>query len=112
MLQFKLQIGFAFVASVLSVCAYLYSFKPYTGRSPPWYPTRECCMHERILLNIFLAAGGSYKSWEESYRKAADMVNKMSLIEKVNITTGTGWAMGQCVGNTGKSRFLEYLYTY
>lgn len=28
---------------------------------------------------------------------------KMSLIEKVNITTGTGWQMGLCVGNTGMS---------
>lgn len=25
----------------------------------------------------------------------------MTLIEKVNITTGTGWQMGLCVGNTG-----------
>lgn len=29
------------------------------------------------------------------------MVSKMSLIEKVNVTTGTGWQMGLCVGNTG-----------
>lgn len=29
------------------------------------------------------------------------MVKKMSLIEKVNITTGTGWAQDLCVGNTG-----------
>jgi hypothetical protein len=27
----------------------------------------------------------------------------MSLPEKVNITTGTGWQMGLCVGNTGKA---------
>lgn len=27
----------------------------------------------------------------------------MTLIEKVNITTGTGWQMGLCVGNTGMS---------
>lgn len=29
------------------------------------------------------------------------MVKKMSLIEKVNITTGTGWAQDLCVGSTG-----------
>jgi beta-glucosidase len=29
------------------------------------------------------------------------MVQKMSLVEKVNITTGVGWQMGLCVGNTG-----------
>ena len=26
----------------------------------------------------------------------------MSIVEKVNVTTGTGWQMGMCVGNTGK----------
>lgn len=29
------------------------------------------------------------------------MVEKMTLIEKVNLTTGVGWQMGLCVGNTG-----------
>lgn len=42
------------------------------------------------------------REWEESYRKAQQMVQEMTLVEKVNITTGTGWQMGLCVGNTGK----------
>jgi beta-glucosidase len=29
------------------------------------------------------------------------MVERMSLVEKVGVTTGTGWQMGLCVGNTG-----------
>lgn len=29
----------------------------------------------------------------------------MSIAEKVNVTTGTGWQMGLCVGNTGKILF-------
>ena len=29
------------------------------------------------------------------------MVKRMSLVEKVNITTGTGWMSNMCVGNTG-----------
>lgn len=29
------------------------------------------------------------------------MVDRMNLVEKVGITTGTGWQMGLCVGNTG-----------
>ena len=41
--------------------------------------------------------GGTIKSWEESYKKAAIMVNKMSLLEKVNVTTGIGWSSGLCV---------------
>ncbi|WQF82646.1 Putative glycoside hydrolase, family 3, glycoside hydrolase family 3 domain, immunoglobulin [Colletotrichum destructivum] len=59
---------------------------PPTGLSPPWYPTPK---------------GGISKNWAESYRKAGEMVSKMTLPEKVNITTGTGWMMGLAVGTTG-----------
>ena len=62
------------------------------------------------------------KSWEEAYNKAYKLVSQMSLVEKgmfipcgdvekrqntkishfsVNITTGTGFSLGPCVGNTG-----------
>lgn len=47
--------------------------------------------------------GGTIQSWEDSYTKAHDLVQNMTLIEKINITTGTGWQMGLCVGNTGTS---------
>ncbi|OLN96450.1 putative beta-glucosidase E [Colletotrichum chlorophyti] len=59
---------------------------PPTGLSPPWYPTPK---------------GGISKKWAESYRKARDLVSEMTLPEKVNITTGTGWMMGLAVGTTG-----------
>jgi hypothetical protein len=59
---------------------------PLDGQSPPWYPTPP---------------GGTVSQWEESYKKAADLVKKMTLPEKVNVTTGTGWQMGLAVGNTG-----------
>lgn len=36
-----------------------------------------------------------------SYHKAAAMVGNMTLAEKVNITTGTGWMMGLAVGTNG-----------
>ncbi|KAM7192079.1 family 3 putative glycoside hydrolase [Naviculisporaceae sp. PSN 640] len=39
--------------------------------------------------------------WEEAYAKAKDFVSQLTLLEKVNLTTGTGWASEQCVGNTG-----------
>ncbi|EFQ97211.1 beta-glucosidase 1 [Nannizzia gypsea CBS 118893] len=39
--------------------------------------------------------------WKDSYLKAQSLVNNMTLVEKVNITTGVGWKMGLCVGNTG-----------
>ena len=56
------------------------------GESPPWYPAPR---------------GGTMSRWESAYEKAWDIVRNMTLAEKVNITTGTGWEMGLCVGNTG-----------
>ena len=59
---------------------------PLYGLSPPWYPTPR---------------GGTARSWAESYRKASSMVRRMTLAEKVNVTTGTGWMMGLAVGTNG-----------
>lgn len=59
---------------------------PSDGESPAWYPA---------------PSGGTDPSWEAAYKKAGEMIRKMDVIEKVNITTGTGWMMGPCVGNTG-----------
>lgn len=59
---------------------------PEDGESEPWYPTPK---------------GGTVRMWEKSYERAADLVSQMTLVEKVNITTGTGWSMDMCVGNTG-----------
>ncbi|KAH7196454.1 glycoside hydrolase superfamily [Fusarium flagelliforme] len=59
---------------------------PVDGQSPPWYPSPK---------------GGTSKNWEKSYELAARLVGKMTLAEKVNITTGTGWSMGLAVGTTG-----------
>jgi beta-glucosidase len=59
---------------------------PNDGESEPWYPSPR---------------GGSVKQWQESYKKAAKLVDQMTLVEKVNVTTGLGWSMGMCVGNTG-----------
>lgn len=47
--------------------------------------------------------GNGVGNWSAAYEKASRLVSKMSLTEKVNITTGTGWRMGPCVGNTGSA---------
>jgi beta-glucosidase len=39
--------------------------------------------------------------WEDAYAKAKDFVSQLTLLEKVNITTGTGWMSERCVGNVG-----------
>jgi hypothetical protein len=56
------------------------------GHSPPSYPSPW-------------ASGGL--GWDEAYAKARAFVSQLTLPEKVNITTGTGWTQEQCVGNTG-----------
>ncbi|SPQ19916.1 ec61a59a-5322-4557-b4b8-4fcf4ba06c9d [Thermothielavioides terrestris] len=63
-----------------------YQEEPPYGQSPPWYPTPK---------------GGIAQSWAASYEKAAKLVGKMTLAEKVNVTTGTGWQMGLAVGTNG-----------
>ncbi|CAG8931194.1 unnamed protein product [Penicillium salamii] len=54
--------------------------------SPPYYPTPP---------------GGWIADWSEAYSKAQHIVSNMTLAEKVNLTTGTGFFMGPCVGQTG-----------
>jgi len=66
---------------------------PENGESEPWYPTPR---------------GGTVEGWKDSYKKAADLVGQMTLVEKVNITTGIGWQMGMCVGNTGPVERLGF----
>lgn len=39
--------------------------------------------------------------WQYAFDKARKLVDRMSIPEKVNLTTGTGWGSGPCVGNTG-----------
>ncbi|KAH8908263.1 glycoside hydrolase family 3 protein [Coniochaeta sp. PMI_546] len=63
-----------------------YKDEPPYGQSPPWYPTPK---------------GGASANWAESYKKASAMVSRMTLAEKVNVTTGTGWMMGLAVGTNG-----------
>jgi beta-glucosidase len=87
-----------FVAAVVLLLATggIWAWKasvPKDGLSPPWYPTPK---------------GGSDKLWEESYKKAAAMVKQMTLPEKVNITTGTGWSMDMCVGQVGGVPRLKF----
>ncbi|KAK3358051.1 glycoside hydrolase family 3 protein [Lasiosphaeria hispida] len=39
--------------------------------------------------------------WEEAYAKAKAFVSQLTLLEKVNLTTGVGWEGEQCVGQVG-----------
>ncbi|KAI5804404.1 putative beta-glucosidase [Geopyxis carbonaria] len=57
-----------------------------TSYSPPHYPSPRTD-----------GAG----DWREAYTKAHEFVGQLTLLEKVNLTTGTGWQNDHCVGNVG-----------
>ncbi|THC97001.1 hypothetical protein EYZ11_003505 [Aspergillus tanneri] len=67
--------------------------------SPPYYPSPW--------------ANGQGE-WADAYERAVDIVSQMTLAEKVNLTTGTGWMLDKCVGQTGSVpsplgiRFSDY----
>ncbi|KAG9234442.1 putative beta-glucosidase A [Amylocarpus encephaloides] len=54
--------------------------------SPPFYPSP------------WMTSTGE---WADVYAQAKDFVSQLTLLEKVNITTGVGWASERCVGNVG-----------
>lgn len=89
--RFCCMLGVLFVATLVlllsagGIWVYKVGGVPGDGDSEAWYPAPK---------------GGKVESWRESYEKAAQMVGQMTLVEKVNVTSGTGWSMGMCVGNT------------
>ncbi|CAI5756194.1 unnamed protein product [Candida verbasci] len=59
-------------------------------------------MEYRIQTHFPSPVGGRLENiWQKAYERARKVVDKMSITEKVNLTTGTGWGSGPCVGNTG-----------
>ncbi|KAJ9254087.1 CAZyme family GH3 [Paecilomyces variotii] len=54
--------------------------------SPPFYPSPW--------------ANGQGE-WADAYNRAVQFVSQLTLAEKVNLTTGTGWEQERCVGETG-----------
>ncbi|PIA91721.1 putative beta-glucosidase A [Cercospora beticola] len=45
--------------------------------------------------------GEGLGDWADAYAKAQAFVSGLTLMEKVNLTTGTGWESQKCVGNVG-----------
>ncbi|TVY80969.1 putative beta-glucosidase A [Lachnellula suecica] len=61
--------------------------------SPPHYPSPWM-------------RGGN--GWQDAYAKAQAFVSQLTLLEKVNLTTGVGWEGEACVGNTGSIPRLNF----
>jgi len=47
--------------------------------------------------------------WQDAYAKAQQFVSQLTLLEKVNLTTGVGWEGEACVGNTGSIPRLNFV---
>ncbi|EHY54565.1 hypothetical protein HRR83_004314 [Exophiala dermatitidis] len=45
--------------------------------------------------------GSGSGDWAAAYEKARAFVSQLTLLEKVNLTTGVGWESEKCVGNVG-----------
>jgi beta-glucosidase len=63
-----------------------FTFASFNETSPPKYPSP------------WMNGEGE---WAEAYSKAKAFVSQLTLTEKVNLTTGTGWETQSCVGQTG-----------
>nr|ANR02040.1 beta-glucosidase [Amesia atrobrunnea] len=61
---------------------------PFPGYPSPWAAP---------IANLTVAD----PSWAAAYAKAIAFVSNLTLTEKVNLTTGTGWEADRCIGNTG-----------
>ncbi|KAL0097808.1 glycoside hydrolase family 3 protein [Phycomyces blakesleeanus] len=59
-----------------------------------------------LILLVACASASKSKSgvdlltWDAAYVKANKLVSQMSLKQKVDVSTGVGWGVGACVGNT------------
>ncbi|RMZ85792.1 hypothetical protein DV737_g363, partial [Chaetothyriales sp. CBS 132003] len=65
------------------------AWSDYSGplaTSPPSYPSPW---------------GEGTGNWSAAYEKARSFVSQLTLLEKVNLTTGVGWEGERCVGNVG-----------
>ncbi|KAK0185894.1 glycoside hydrolase family 3 protein [Armillaria mellea] len=94
--------SFSYVSSPATTTRHLVPISSYTF-SPLPSPTGRSGI--QTDPHIPPAVGASYvpdysSAWTTAYTKAKNLVAKMTLEEKVNVTTGIGWAIGRCVGNT------------
>ncbi|ORX45863.1 glycoside hydrolase [Hesseltinella vesiculosa] len=53
-----------------------------------------------LLIVQGLSLVAAQRSWEEAYSLARPLIDQMSLEQKVNMTTGMGWTITPCVGNS------------
>lgn len=85
-----MRLGLLSVAAVVALTEVVFG---YGEVSPPSYPSP--------WMN-----GGN--GWQAAYAKAQHFVSQLTLLEKINLTTGVGWEGDACVGNTGSIPRLNF----
>lgn len=63
------------------------------------FPAHALDAPERFYPSTW--GSGGPDGWDDAYEKAREFVSQLTLAEKVNLTTGTGWQADRCVGVTG-----------
>ncbi|EIW75053.1 hypothetical protein CONPUDRAFT_140249 [Coniophora puteana RWD-64-598 SS2] len=80
-----------------------YSFTPYPtptlAPAPPIFPATDPLYPPPITSDLNVVPDYA-PAWAAAYAKAEALIANFTIEQKVNITTGVGWANGLCVGNT------------
>ncbi|KAG2356919.1 glycoside hydrolase family 3 protein [Suillus spraguei] len=87
---------------VITIPLSSYSFTPYPTPTlnprPPVFPATDP-LNPPYVSSDPQAVPDFAPAWAAAYQKAKDFISDYTIEEKVNITTGVGWANGLCVGN-------------
>ncbi len=86
-------------APLITIVALLASCVNGQATSPPKYPSPWLTGDFDWTDTSPVPANG--RTWQQAYEAAVAFVSQLTLLEKVNLTTGVGWEGGPCVGNTG-----------
>lgn len=85
--------------SIIAIGALLTGVASGQATSPPKYPSPWIDADFNWEDPSPVPTNG--RTWAQAYDKAVQFVSQLTLLEKVNLTTGVGWEGGRCVGNTG-----------
>ncbi|KAG1853149.1 glycoside hydrolase family 3 protein [Suillus subalutaceus] len=84
----------ASVSTTSSMTSYL-----ATETEPPVFPATDPLYPPPVSADPVIVPDFA-PAWAAAYTKATSMISNFTIAQKVNITTGVGWANGLCVGNT------------
>ncbi|KAG1762842.1 glycoside hydrolase family 3 protein [Suillus occidentalis] len=94
--------GASTTTGVITIPLSSYSFTPYPTPTlnprPPIFPATDPLNPPAVSSDPQVVPDFA-PAWSAAYQKAKNLISDYTIEEKVNITTGVGWANGLCVGN-------------